>query len=1211
MSSKGQNTQKGIFAQNWAALSLFLQFLKDPNFSYIQLEPNNSEDFDLVFSNGKKIICESKYRLEKFSYSQLKQLLEKVVARKSISDQDEILVICRNVSENLISSIKNIRFLTLGKSIQKRMKKRGLNDQLFNLMPRVNFWALKKVKNNELNYSLVSELINLWIPDDDIRRFTNDILQNNISQKAIDGAVYSRLDFDNDVIDFRTEVQNRSDFFNKKNNKTTQFSKLESDVNKGKGIKWGTGSVSAFSTRWDLMSFAMDRLKSRKDLNLKNWDALWQLNQVYYFAFGIFTIFENNLGTDKNRKYILNYIKKHSKKVRGFYRSDYFNVNVVRIVVKIIESDNGTQYLNDAFLILKELISFDENKHFYLKSNESQDEYELGEITKLLHKVYTKGDTELKRKVFTLLITTFNITHDEGDFNLHTSREAYEIIKDWLDEDFSGRFEKLVKIISNQYDRFYLQFSKKTPFSGWEHMGGTSTFSGSHYRVTDRHFVLHILEPAIQKLYDTDHDAGWAFIKQKCISPTGKVNKYKPDFLNRSVYKIVLQRYASSDVKTSKEAFLILKEFILSRKGVPHKSDLIYQNLVGLEITDDKKWRLVELTTKKFGLPVSPFVQQLVADVAKKGHKGARSAWAGWFDNPKYYQGFLFEINATQSIRTLINDNLDLAIELSKKLITSDHIKSGKGDRFGAYDIATLLSEILQKDYDKGLPILRSLEAEESLSKDQQIIYTYSLFNHLGNDNSDNEGLLIKIYSDVIDPFLKKHDDDITKIQARIPWDSCREAFVKFASRLATKKKIAEAVRILKVFVNDPNPYLPENDPEDPKKYNEHQKIIDGEVPHSITSVRGWCGWVLMQCSVLDGRQQIPELVTLSERLANDVNYYVIHMSCFSLSQLARNRLTVLPSNRDVLFFNDDKATALRMSKHIEEIAFNLLEKLASWPQQVQKAMATSVFHIFEHIRALNQQDSMKLMKLLISLDPEALKEGTPLMIYFAEFRKETYKDWRFSVPGLYDDLGPDQFDPIEFKKIVLDAINKLQQIDPDHCFQFASSMEHAMREGAVGDVEMKKYTELALEYFDLVTNKYGHHIFTLIYGVIEKKLAIKDQFSEKWLNLFMKCLNVEAKFYVEQKNANNLNAIRWHPSLYHAKILELIYTNFGQQKFMQAAKIFFNFPKECELYESDELVSIIKALATTDKEAKEIIKILIDRNPSKYWDIGKTKKHS
>ena len=54
----------------------------------------------------------------------------------------------------------------------------------------------------------------------------------------------------------------------------------------------------------------------------------------------------------------------------------------------------------------------------------------------------------------------------------------------------------------------------------------------------------------------------------------------------------------------------------------------------------------------------------------------------------------------------------------------------------------------------------------------------------------------------------------------------------------------------------------------------------------------------------------------------------------------------------------------------------------------------------------------------------------------------------------------------------------------------------------------------------------------------------------------------------------------------------------------MQVAKIFFSFPKELELHETANLVSIIQELAKTDKDAKAIIKILIDKNPSKYWSL-------
>ncbi len=445
MSKSGQNTQKGIFAQNWAALSLFLQFLRDKNFSYIQLEPGNSEDFDLVFNDGKKIICESKYRQEKFSYSQLKEILESINGRKNIDGRDEILIVCKNVSDDLVSATKNIRFLAFGEPLKTKFKKLGFSEELLKYLPRVNFWKLDKVEDSELNYSLISELLNFWVPEEDVKRFTNEILQNKIFQKATTGSVYTRQDFDKDIGTFRDEVQARSDFFSAKNSKIAQFSKLEKDILKGKSIKWGTGSVSAFSTRWDLMSFAMDRLKQRTDLDLKKWDDLWKLNKVYYFTFGIFDVFEKNLNTDKNKKYVLSYIKKYTKTIRGFYRSDFFDVSVVKIVTKIIDGENNSKYINDAFLIVKDLIVFNEKEFFYLKdSGYDRGQWEKGEICKLLKKIYTQASAALKQKIFDLLISGFNIIEDDGEFSHHAPREVYEILRDWLNEDFVGRFKKLI-----------------------------------------------------------------------------------------------------------------------------------------------------------------------------------------------------------------------------------------------------------------------------------------------------------------------------------------------------------------------------------------------------------------------------------------------------------------------------------------------------------------------------------------------------------------------------------------------------------------------------------------------------------------------------------------------------------------------------------------------------------------------------------------------
>jgi len=344
------------------------------------------------------------------------------------------------------------------------------------------------------------------------------------------------------------------------------------------------------------------------------------------------------------------------------------------------------------------------------------------------------------------------------------------------------------------------------------------------------------------------------------------------------------------------------------------------------------------------------------------------------------------------------------------------------------------------------------------------------------------------------------------------------------------------------------------------------------------------------------------------KKLVNDENYYVIHMACFTLGQIARNRLTVLPSDKNILFFNDDKEKALRMAKEVETIAFDLLDNLILWPALVQKAMTKSILHVFDPIRALNEKDSLKLVTALTKLPTDVTEESAPLFIYYAEFRKDAYKNWRFGMPGLYDDLGPEQYDEKKFKNILIETIKELQKKDPDNCFRFASSAEHAMREALPKDGELERNTEIALEYLELLSNVYAHNVFNLIYQIIETKFSTPDKYVERWYTLLIKCLGIEKGFYEDQAKKGNMANVYWYPALYHSKILELVHEKLGQDKFIQAAKVFFSFPKELELHETVNLVSIIQQVAKTDKDAKTIIKTLINKNPSKYWSLRENK---
>jgi len=101
MSKQGQYNYKGIDFQAKAALALFLQHLRLPSFLYIQLEAPNFEDFNLVFNDGRKIICESKDWKRNFSFSHLKMILQSVLKKNILQKNDEILVICTKLDRML------------------------------------------------------------------------------------------------------------------------------------------------------------------------------------------------------------------------------------------------------------------------------------------------------------------------------------------------------------------------------------------------------------------------------------------------------------------------------------------------------------------------------------------------------------------------------------------------------------------------------------------------------------------------------------------------------------------------------------------------------------------------------------------------------------------------------------------------------------------------------------------------------------------------------------------------------------------------------------------------------------------------------------------------------------------------------------------------------------------------------------------------------
>lgn len=934
--------------------------------------------------------------------------------------------------------------------------------------------------------------------------------------------------------------------------------------------------------------------------------------------FKLFDIFKESI-SKKNNQFIISFIQKHYQELEERLGDNMFQEESLRIVQKIIEQYPAIA--DDAFNLVKQILRLrgEEYKEFETKRTHSEEKQLISELLDKIFSIYKEQKNNAKiEEIIRLIDKHFNLVGDDGDFTMYTPDNIFRILKDYIKIDFENHFKEITNLVIKHYLQQWKNKKGESIYTGWELMGGVTSFWGHDYKVPDRHFVRFTLIPALEEYYKENEKSAWKFIIDNCISKTEAVNKDRPDFLNRVAIPILLKRYKNEDAKIFREAFKILKEFILSRKGIPHKSDLIYQE-IRKDFPEDKKWRLVKISIDRYKLPINPFVEQIALELAKRGNEEAKEIIKGWIKNPDYYQkGKIFEDNIVGIISRFLEFSFNEGVEMFKDFISQKHFIQ-KFDAFFTFEVAGVLNKILNRNFEVGLGILNDLAKKKELSDNEQIVLCSSL-TRKGDSTQENEEILMKIYSEFLNLFLKGLDNDIKKIETKITRPQSREAIVEFADVLAKHKKVPEAMRIIKVFVDDSDPCTPgEVDPKDPEgKYDEHKRIEQGEDTHAITTVKGWCAWVLMKCSVLGGRDYIEEIINLTEKLTQDKNYYVQLMSYHTLSQLARNRLAVMPENKEELFFNKNKEKALKMAKRIENIAFHLLEEFSKLEPKSRDVLMNALLKVFDHMKSLSQEDAVKLMKTIAKCGDKVIGEAAPLFIYYAEIRKRRrdFKKWKWQMPGLYDDL--EAFDDKKFKDILIRIIKRgCSEINSHFAWHFWKLAKESVPDKA--DIKnVVKYSEafeISSRYLNILTDNYDHQTFKNIYYFIQEN--IDQRFKESY-ELWRKCLKKERE-YIEEKypikilKKQNVYEMSWWPFFYNGEILKTIADRKEYQKFLNSLEFLLDYPKEINIGDINETIESLPNLP--DKYNQQVEKIfdkLITRNPA-FYDVKeawkKTKK--
>ena len=1198
MSKAGQSNIRGINAQVRAAMSLYLQHMGDSKFSHIQLEEPRLGDFFLVFNDGHKIICEVKDRKVRFSYADLRSLVRSIIGKKILKDNDEILIICKNLDKRLKDSVHNIKYFK--DIIRSNFEKKKFRKTEIDVLDRVKFWVTNQEVNEKIILYLFSELINFWLPETYLKQILDKILIEKIYEGSAKGQIYKRQDILNEIENLRETIINDSGYFDQqKVNIETQLTKILEAIKNNKAPEWAQNQLASISAQPNLIYFVLAKFRGEKIGNLKDWDGLWKLTKQYRFSFDIFKIFEANCHTETNQGYILKFIIDNIPELKSFYREDFFDFEVVDLVNKILNKNKS--HLGNAFCIAKELLKKYDQSYFYVQKNRDS-HCNKERVCKLLERIYVDASGSLKREIYELVVRYFNLVEDEGEFSHYTPTEIFNILYKYLISDlrhFEFNFLKLSRIFSDQYNKFYKKFGKKVIFDGWELMGGMTSFWGNTYKVEDRHFVKYILIPSLHDYYVKKLKKAWGFIKEKCIVEDCKVNKTHPDFLNRAIIPVVLNRFKQKDEEVSEEAFEILKDFVLRRKGIPHKSELIYQALQE-NFSDGKKWKLVKVSINQYSTPANPFVERIVSALATKGHGQAKEVFDKWAKTSDYYKKTEFlGSSLTQHIEKLLDSSFSEAVNIFKNYINNEYFIK-ELDSFDAYSVAGLLSKILRINFDVGLGVLNDIKHKHALSTNQQILVSFGM---LGSKDEKSEDLALvgKVYNEFMDPFLAEYDNSIDKILQKFPHGNAREAFVQFAEKLSKNKMIKEALRIIEVFVSDPDPFLPGKDPEDPEgKYSHHKKIVDeGQDTSVINSVRGWCAWTLAHCVILDGREYLSKIIDLTIRLSEDADYYVVHMACFPLSRLVHYRLSYMPEDKNTLFFNNDKKTALEMAEKVEKTALKLLDRIIATTPNVQKSLAKSIMSVLGSIRTLNEKDALEFIEKLAKFPDEETSEITSIFLYYAEFRKDSFKDWQCSLPGLYDDLHPFNEDRLKtkFKEIML----KNSETRAAFAWEFYRITDSALRK-VKHSLDYEEAFSLSIKYMQQLISEYDHRTFETVYRFIEENIEQSDKF-DLCYELWLACLKKEKLALESLVKTKNIYDVYWWPYHYNGKLLLLVKQRKSDDIFLDILRLLAEYPKEVSIGDVSDAIALLKGFPKTDNRVEQIFRALVLRNSNYFHD--------
>src|SRR3989338_3414270 len=285
------------------------------------------------------------------------------------------------------------------------------------------------------------------------------------------------------------------------------------------------------------------------------------------------------------------------------------------------------------------------------------------------------------------------------------------------------------------------------------------------------------------------------------------------------------------------------------------------------------------------------------------------------------------------------------------------------------------------------------------------------------------------------------------------------------------------------------------------------------------------------------------------------------------------------------LRFNDLKKPLDKMTK--KELAE--LDSLS--PYGDKKALAKNIMSVVGRIRTLNQKNALTLIEKLRDFPDEETSEITAIILYYAEFRKDSFKDWKWSLPGLYDDLQP--FDDAQLKIKLKEIMLENSKNKAAFAWQFYSLTDCALRK-VKHSLDYEEAFVLSVEYIKDLITEYDHRTFETVYRFIDENIKQLNKFV-KCYQIWRKCLDIE-KSALEKLVADKACDIYWWPYHYNGNILLMVNKGKGQQQFLDDFEFLSKYPKEVDIGGIKEAVDLLKEIPAPNDQIERIFNNLIER---------------